>query len=173
MHLILRNATDNDLPAIVDIYNEQILHGTATFHTDPQTLDERVPWFKGLCAEAYPCIVAEISNEESEEKRTVGWCNLWHFKERAAYDATAEISLYVHKDFRGRNIGEKLLARTLEETRKQGVRFHVYCIAAVTTENTRTTKFWAEQGFELMGTIKEVGRKFGRWLDVAYYQMTL
>ncbi|TBU33237.1 toxin-antitoxin system, toxin component, GNAT family [Dichomitus squalens] len=132
MVVTFRDASEADLPAILDIYNEQILHGTATFHTEPQTLAQRA---------------------DAGSTRTVGWCNLWHYKERPAYDATAELSSYVHESLRGKGI--------LEETRKHGERFHVV-IASVTTENERTMKFWAEHGFELRGTVKEMGRKFGR-----------
>ncbi|TBU58354.1 acyl-CoA N-acyltransferase [Dichomitus squalens] len=120
----------------------------------------------------YPCLVAELVEADAGSTRTVGWCNLWHYKERPAYDATAELSLYVHESLRGKGIGAKLLERTLEETRKHGERFHVVT-ASVTTENERTMKFWAEHGFELRGTVKEVGHKFGRWLDVSYFQLTL
>ncbi|KAI0660879.1 GCN5-related N-acetyltransferase [Cubamyces menziesii] len=168
--LKIRDATELDLPAILDIYNEQILNGTATFHTVPQLPEERAKWLQDLRAENYPCIVAEMVDETSGSTRTVGWCNLWHFKERPAYDGSAELSLYVHQDFRGKGIGERLLHSLLDETRKQGDRFHTI-IASVTTENERTIKFWQKQGFELRGTLREVGRKFGRWLDVSYFQL--
>ncbi|KAI9000907.1 toxin-antitoxin system, toxin component, GNAT family [Trametes punicea] len=169
MDLAVRIATNSDLPAILDIYNEQILNGTATFHTEPQTLDERIAWLNGVRAKDYPCMVAEIT-DESGEKRTVGWCNLWHYKERPAYDGSAEISLYVHKEFRGKGIGAKLLQGLLGEVRKQGNRFHTI-IASVTAENARTVTFWQKQGFEFRGTLREVGYKFGRWLDVSYLQL--
>ncbi|KAI0352847.1 GCN5-related N-acetyltransferase, partial [Trametes cingulata] len=166
----IRDATEADLPAILDIYNDQILHGTATFHTRPQTLDERTQWLAAIRAEKYPCIVAETADEASGETRTVGWCNLGHYNPRPAYDGSAELSLYVHKDFRGKGIGEQLLQALLVEVRKQGDRFHTI-IAGVTTENERTVKFWQKQGFEHRGTLREVGRKFGRWLDVGYFQI--
>ncbi|KAI0722866.1 GCN5-related N-acetyltransferase [Earliella scabrosa] len=172
MQLNIRGTTKDDLSAILDIYNDEILNGTATFHTIPQTIAERVQWLANTQGKQYPCMVAEVMDEMTGGNRIVAYCNLWHYKERPAYDGTAELSLYVHKDFRGRGIGERLLDRTLEEARKQGDRFHTI-IAGVTTENTRTTKFWAEHGFELKGTLKEVGRKFGRWLDVSYYQLVL
>ncbi|KAI0832532.1 GCN5-related N-acetyltransferase [Trametes gibbosa] len=174
MSVQIRDATEADLQAIVDIYNDQILHGTATFHTEPQTLEERVLWLKSVQAEHYPCIVAEVAETDggdtTETKRTVGWCNLWHYNMRPAYDGSAELSLYIHKDFRGKGIGEKLLRRLLEDVREQGGRFHTI-IAGVTAENARTVNFWQKQGFELRGTLHEVGRKFGRWLDVSYFQV--
>ncbi|KAI0638291.1 GCN5-related N-acetyltransferase [Trametes polyzona] len=167
MAVNIRNTTQDDLPAILDIYNDQILHGTATFHTEPQTLEERVEWLKSVRAENYPCIIAEVM--EGTVRRTVGWCNLWHYNMRPAYDGSAELSLYIHKDLRGQGIGEKLLKQLLVEAREQGGRFHTI-IAGVTT-NARTVNFWQKQGFELRGTLREVGRKFGRWLDVSYFQI--
>ncbi|KAI9056583.1 toxin-antitoxin system, toxin component, GNAT family [Trametes sanguinea] len=170
MALNIRDATESDLPAILDIYNDQVLHGTATFHTEVLTLAERAQWLQKLRAERYPCIVAEVTDDAaSGSKRTIGWANLWHFKEKQAYDGSAELSLYVHQDFRGKGVGEKLLQSLLEETRKQGTRFHTI-ISVVTTENERTIKFWQKQGFKHCGTLREVGYKFGRWLDVAYLQ---
>ncbi|KAM5534306.1 hypothetical protein V8D89_012034 [Ganoderma adspersum] len=167
-----RDATEDDLPAILEIYNDQILNGTATFHTEPEILAERVQWLAELKARQYPCLIAELSDAETGTMRTVAWANLRHYHDRPAYAATTELSLYVHKDFQGRGIGEGLLASLLEETRKQGERFHVI-IASVTSENEGTMRFWAKHGFELRGTIKEVGRKFGRWLDVSYFQLIL
>ena len=96
----------------------------------------------------------------------------------------------MHKDCRGQRAGQKLLARILEEAKKQEGRFHVIMgmsddvlicealsdlryPAGVTTDDPRRTKFWAGQGFELRGTLKEVGKKFGKWLDVSYYQLML
>ncbi|KAI0375749.1 GCN5-related N-acetyltransferase [Pilatotrama ljubarskyi] len=181
MKLNIRDVVAEDLPAILDIYNDQILHGTATFHTVPQPLSERAEWLVRLRGESYPCIVAEVMDDSDADAsdghsrgswRTVGWCNLWHYNVRPAYAGSAELSLYIHKDFRGKGIGEKLLQAMLVEAQKQGDRFHTI-IAGVTTENTRTMNFWRKQGFELRGTLREVGRKFGRWLDVAYFQIFL
>ena len=87
MDVTFRDATEADLPAILEIYNDQILYGTATFHTEPQTLAERTEWLAALKAEQYPCLVAEISDAETGSVRTVAWCNLWHYKERPAYNA--------------------------------------------------------------------------------------
>ncbi|KAH9846931.1 GCN5-related N-acetyltransferase [Lenzites betulinus] len=174
MSVQIRNATEANLPAIIDIYNDQILHGTATFHTEPQTLEECVLWLKSVQAEHYPCIVAEVVEPEANDapgrKRTVGWCNLSHYNMRQAYDGSAELSLYIHKDFRGKGIGEKLLKRIVEDAREQEGRFHTI-IASVTTENAPTVHFWQKQGFELRGTLYQVGRKFGQWLDVSYFQI--
>ena len=80
-----RDATEADLAAIVEIYNDEITNGTATFHTVPPTVEERAQWLKNVQAEQYPCLVAEIK-DSAGSKRTVAWCNLWHYNMRQAYD---------------------------------------------------------------------------------------
>ena len=87
MDLIFRDASEADLPAIIEVYNDEILHGTATFHTEPQTLAERAAWLENVKAENYPCFIAEVEDTAIGGKRTVAWCNLWHYKERPAYNA--------------------------------------------------------------------------------------
>ncbi|OSD04351.1 GCN5-related N-acetyltransferase [Trametes coccinea BRFM310] len=167
--LKIRDATADDLPAIQDIFNDQILHSTAIFRTHLQTLEERTRWLQDLHAECYPCVVAEITNAQSGAKQTIGWANLRHFISQPPFDGSAEVSLYVHEDFRGKGVGEKLYQGLLEETRKQGTRFHTI-IAVVATENERAMKFWQKQEFKPCGTLREVGHKFGRWLDTTYLQ---
>ena len=87
MELNIRSATENDLPAILEIYNDEILHGTATFHTKPHTIQDRAEWLTALQAEHYPCLVAEVDAEGTGERRTIGWCSLGHYNPRSAYDA--------------------------------------------------------------------------------------
>ena len=84
MNITIRDTTPDDVPAIVDIYNEQILHGTATFHTQPQTVADRAKWLAELRAENYPCVVAVSS--AADGARVVGFCGLWHYNMRPAYD---------------------------------------------------------------------------------------
>ncbi|KAI1796281.1 hypothetical protein LXA43DRAFT_661444 [Ganoderma leucocontextum] len=74
MDTSFRDATEDDLPAVLEIYND-ILNGTATFHTEPQTLSKRVEWLIRLRAERYPCLVAELSDVETGAKRTVAWAS--------------------------------------------------------------------------------------------------
>ena len=87
MNLDCRDATEGDLPAILEIYNEQILNGTATFHTEPEILTERALWLAELKAGRYPCLVAELSETETGAMRTVAWASLRHYHDRPAYAA--------------------------------------------------------------------------------------
>ena len=86
MDLIFRDASEADLPAIIEVYNDEILHGTATFHTEPQTLAERTAWLENVKAENYPCLIAEVEDTATGGKRTVAWCNLGRYNVRQAYD---------------------------------------------------------------------------------------
>lgn len=86
MDLTIRDTTEGDLQAIVDIYNDQIANASATFHTEPQTVADRTKWLADTQAEQYPCIVAEATDEATGEKRVVGFCSLWHYNPRQAYD---------------------------------------------------------------------------------------
>lgn len=90
MNLNFRDATEDDLLAILEIYNDEILNGTATFHTKPDTLAERAQWLAELKAEQYTCLVAELSGAETGTMRTVAWANLRHYHDRPAYAARVD-----------------------------------------------------------------------------------
>ncbi|OJT10216.1 Dolichyl pyrophosphate Glc1Man9GlcNAc2 alpha-1,3-glucosyltransferase [Trametes pubescens] len=176
MELNIRNATESDLPAIIDIYNDQILHGTATFHTEPQTLEERTKWLKDVRAENYPCIVAEVVDDAHATggTRTVGWCNLGHYNMRPAYDGSAELSLYIHKDFRGKGIGEKLLQRMFEEARLQGGRFHVIIALDYPPFFAYFEKLLSIPAYLVDPRIVDLNNlNYGAWSVIAYQRTTV
>ncbi|MCH8200826.1 MAG: N-acetyltransferase, partial [Chloroflexi bacterium] len=106
MSTTVRSATEADVPAILDIYNEAILHSTATFDIEPQTLDERLQWFRET-RPPHCVIVAE------EEGRVVGWGCLRGFRTKVAYRFTAEDSVYIHEEHRGRGVGSLLLGELI------------------------------------------------------------
>lgn len=159
----IRRAARADVPAIRDIYNEAILNSTATFDTEPKTLEERWQWFDSH-GERYPIIVAEMQGE------VVGWASLSKWSERPAYDITAETSFYVKTGFRGCGIGRKLKLATIEEARR--LQFHSL-IARVVEGSEQSLYLNNEAGFVHVGTLKQVGRKFGKLLDVHILQKIL
>ena len=159
----VRPATLDDVAAITDIYNEAILTTTATFDIEPRTIDERTDWFTRY-PERFAVLVAEL------EGRVVGWTSLRPWSERAGYNDTAETALYVHSDFRSRGIGRRLKLDLIEEAKRQG--FHAL-IVRVTTDSSASIKLNQAAGFTLVGTLKEVGRKFDRLLDVHIMQKIL
>jgi L-amino acid N-acyltransferase YncA len=159
----IRRATVDDLPAITEIYNEAILTTTATFDTEPKSLDERSQWFAAH-DDRHPVLVAAVRGH------VVGWGALTKWSERPAYDGTAETSFYVKAEHRGQGVGRRLKAATIEEARRLG--FHTL-IARVAQESTASLHLNLSAGFSHVGTLKEVGFKFGRYLDVHILQKML
>lgn len=161
--LNIRRAVVADIDAITEIYNEAILTTTATFDLEPKTREDRLQWFADH-GDRHPILVAEWSGN------VVGWACLNPWKPRAAYDNTAESSFYVKEEYRGRRIGRKLKRAIIEEARRLG--FHVL-IAGAAEGSDASMHLNESFGFEVVGTFKKVGRKFGRDLDVTYFQMFL
>jgi L-amino acid N-acyltransferase len=159
----IRTAEIEDLGSITEIYNEAILTTTATFDVEPKTPAERLEWFRSH-GERYPILVALFGGE------VVGWASLSRFSDRPAYDETAETSFYVKAEFRGQGIGRALKAAIIAEARRLG--FHAL-LARVAEGSDESLHLNASFGFVHVGTLKEVGRKFGRRLDVRLMQLLL
>ena len=163
MSLLIRKAESADVEAITAIYNEAILTTTATFDLEPKTVAERRAWLDSHDGR-HPVLVAV------KDGRVVGWACLSRWSDRPAYDDTAETSFYVHSAFRGQGIGRSLKAAILDEAR--GLGFHSL-IARVAEESGASYHLNESLGFTYVGTLKEVGRKFGRLLDVHIFQKML
>ena len=157
----IRPAIESDIFAITDIYNEAILNTTATFDTETKSVDDRLAWFRNH-DNKHPIIVAEI------EGRIVGWGSLSRWSERVAYDTTAEASVYVHVDYRQKGIGKQLLEVLILEGERVGLHS---IISRVTSENEVSMRLNEIFQFEKVGILKEVGRKFDRFLDVHIMQV--
>lgn len=161
--IVIRRANLADVEAITGIYNEAILTTTATFDTEPKSVDERTQWLQSH-DERHPVLVAEA------EGLVVGWASLTRWSERKAYDETAETSFYVQASHRGRGIGRKLKSAIIKEARR--LRFHTL-IARIAEGSQESIHLNESAGFVHVGTLKEVGRKFGRLLDVHIMQLVL
>jgi len=159
----IRRAELADTPAIADIYNEAILTTTATFDIEPKSVEERTQWLQSH-DERHPVLVAVVDG------RVVGWASLTRWSERRAYDDTAETSFYVLSTHRGRGIGRKLKDAIIEEARR--LRYHTL-IARVAEGSRESIHLNESAGFVHVGTLKEVGRKFGRLLGVHIMQKML
>lgn len=160
---IIRRAELGDAAAIADIYNEAILTTTATFDTELKSVEERTQWLQSH-DDRHPVLVAVV------EGKTVGWAGLTVWSDRSAYDDAAETSFYVHSAYRGRGIGRKLKEAIIEEARR--LRFHTL-IARITAGSCESVHLNESAGFVHVGTLKEVGRKFGKLLDVHIMQKML
>jgi L-amino acid N-acyltransferase YncA len=158
--LSIRPATSADLKAITDIYNQAILNTTATFDTTPKTIKEQKAWFVEH-GDRYPILVAQ------QDGTIVGWASLSAWSDRCAYSATAEISLYVREDCRGQGIGRQLSLAIIQAGQDAGL--HTV-IARMAEGNDASVHLAESLGFEYIGVMKEVGRKFGRLLDVYLMQ---
>ena len=161
--LTIRLATAADLGAINAIYNHYVLSSTCTYQTEPETDEARAAWFGGHGAK-HPITVAERSAE------IVGWGSLSRFHARAAYGRTVENSVYVRHDQQRRGIGRALLADLIARARE--LEYHTI-IAGIDANQAGSVALHAAAGFERVALLKEVGFKFGRWLDVIYMQLIL
>ncbi len=160
---LIRPATEADLPAILDIYNEQVLNSTATFDVEPRSLAAQREWVKQF-APPYVLLVAEEAGE------VVAWGCLHPYHTRPAYRFTTEDSVYVHQDHRGRGVGRLILARLVETGRDNG--FHSI-MAGMSEGNEASVRLHASFGFTEVGIEREVGYKFECWLDVTWMQLML
>ena len=156
----IRIATLEDLEAIIRIYNEAIVNTTATFDTKPKEVKEQTRWFKSH-GTSYPIIVA------LKKDRIVGWAALSPWSDRSAYSGTAEISVYVEKEHRGLGIG-KILVKTILQKGNASA-FHTI-IARIAENNRRSVCMFESVGFRHIGVMKEVGKKFGKLIDVYLMQ---
>jgi len=159
----IRPATLADVPAITDIYNEAILTTTASFDIDVKTVGDRTQWFHSH-DERHPVLVAVVDD------KVVGWASLTRWSDKRAYDDTAETSFFVHSTYRGRGIGRKLKEAIIEEARR--LRFHAL-IARIAETSGESIHLNESAGFVHVGTLKEVGRKFDKLLNVHIMQKIL
>lgn len=160
----VRRACREDCPSILSIYNEAVRTTTASYDLEPRTMEHRLSWFDDHARDDYPVFVAEESGV------VVGWSSLSRYHDRYGYRFTCENSIYVAAAHRGRGIGALLLAPLIDGARERGL--HVI-IAVIDASNEASLRLHGRFGFEKVGHFREVGHKFGRWLDVAYLQRTL
>jgi len=160
MHMHIRDARAADAAAIAEIYNHAVLTTTASFDIEPKSVEDRARWLAGR-SPLHPVIVAEVDGI------VVGWGALSPYSERPAYSATVEVSVYVAESYRG-NGGGRALTRVLIE-RAHLAELHVL-LARICTENMASIAMVRSIGFTEAGTMHEVGRKFGRWLDVVTWE---
>jgi L-amino acid N-acyltransferase YncA len=161
----VRPVADGDAEDIRAIYNPEVLESTVTFDLVPRTLDEQLAWQHERSG-AHAVLVA-IDDATGE---LLGYASLSGYKTRAAYATTVEDSVYIRRDQQGRGVGKLLLAELLAVATAHG--FHAV-MARIVGGHDASIALHARLGFEIVGTEREVGRKFGRWLDVVVMQKLL
>jgi L-amino acid N-acyltransferase YncA len=164
MGLRVRPATDLDAEAIRGIYNPEVLDSTVTFDLVPRTLEEQLAW-QHRRGGAHVVLVAV-----DDADQVVGYGSLSPYKDRAAYATTVEDSVYVARDRQGQGVGRLLLTELVATGTAHG--FHSM-VARIVGGHDASIRLHAGLGFEIIGTEREVGRKFGRWLDVVLMQKLL
>ena len=161
--MTIRRAADSDLEAVNRIYNLEIETGTATWDLEPWTTEQRRAWFAGH-DELTPVLVAEVDGE------VAGFAYVMLVSAKAGWRFTREDSIYIDERYRGRRIGDRLLAALLDVMRELGVRL---VIASITSSNEASIRLHAKYGFEAMGEMRNAGHKFGQWMNTTYMQVDL
>jgi phosphinothricin acetyltransferase len=157
-----RLATPADAEAIQEIYNREVTGSTVTFDMVPRSSEEQLAWLREHRG-AHPAIVAV-----NDDGTVTGFGSLSPYRSRPAYSTTVEDSVYVHPSFRGLGAGRLLLA---ELVRLAGIHGFHTIMARIVGGHEVSIALHRNCGFELVGVEREVGRKFGRWLDVALMQL--
>ena len=161
--IVIRPAAEADLEAVNRIYNAEIDFGLATWDTLPWTLDQRREWFADH-DEMNPLLVAELAGE------VIGFAYVTPVSKKHGWRFTREDTIYIEERFRGRGVGDRLLAALLERLREIGVRL---VIASITSSNAASIRLHRKYGFEVIGEMKNAGYKFGQWLNTTYMQVDL
>ena len=161
--MTIRDALASDAPELMRIYNREVLETTATLDAEPRTLEEQVRWLAER-SRGHAVIVAEI------DETVAGFASLSPFKDRAAYRPTVGNSIYVHPDYQRMGVGRSLMTEIIQRARLHG--FHSI-IARIADGNVGSIALHTSFGYDVVGVEQEVGRKFGRWLDVTEMQLML
>lgn len=151
--------------AILDIFNEAIANSTALYDYRPRPPESMAAWFESKAAGRFPVIGAVGESDE-----LLGFASYGTFRAWPAYKYSVEHSVYVHRDHRGAGIGQALMQQLVSAAIEQ--QFHVM-IGGIDAANAASIRLHERQGFTHAGTIRQAGFKFGRWLDLAFYQLTL
>lgn len=160
----MRLAVYDDAEAIREIYNREVTGSMVTFDLVPRSLQDQRAWLDAH-AGAHPAVVAVDS-----EQRVVGFGSLTTYRDRPAYSTTVEDSVYVHHDHRGKQVGRAVLQELIRLATVHG--FHSM-MARIVGGHEASIALHEKCGFGLVGVEREVGRKFGKWLDVAVMQLLL
>jgi len=157
----IRRGEARDVPGIVEIINHYILHTAITFDVEPYTVETRMPWFGQFVHDGrHQLFVAE------REGRVRGWACSGPFRAKAAYETTAEASVYTAPGEGGRGLGTRLYGQLFEALAGQDLR---RLAAGITLPNEASVRLHERMGFTRVGVFPENGRKLGRYWDVAWY----
>lgn len=161
---MIRDATEKDLPAIRDIYNDAVRNTTAIWNEQPVDLANRLAWFNARQAQGYPILVA-VENDE-----VTGYSSFGDWRPFEGFRYSVEHSVYVRNDQRGKGLGPRLMQVLIERARSAG---KYVMVAAIESGNQASIRLHERLGFVTTGQMLQVGIKFGRWLDLTFMQLAL
>ena len=161
----IRAATEADIPEIQSIYAHHVLTGTGTFEEVPPSVEEMTERFATVVGHGWSWLVA------TDATGVLGFAYYTQFRDRSAYRFCVEDSVYVREDVRGQGVGKALVVRLIEDATARGMRQMIAVIGD--SENTGSIGVHASLGFQMAGTLRSAGVKFGRWLDVVSMQRPL
>ena len=164
MPIIIRDVKKADAAALLTIYNDAVVHTTSVWTEEPRTLEAQNQWLEEKRMSGRPVLVAE------EQGAVLGFCSYGPFRSWPGYRHTVENMIYVAPDHRGKGVGSQLLGPLIERAREQ--QLHAI-VAGIEAANTVSLKLHEKHGFVHVGQLKEVGTKFGRWLDLVFLQRIL
>ncbi len=161
----IRPAVEADIPEIQSIYAHHVLTGTGSFEEEPPPVEEMFARYHKIVDRGWTWLVA------IDATGILGYAYFSQFRDRSAYRFTVENSVYVREDVRGQGVGKALVARLIEDATTRGFRQMIAVIGD--SDNVGSIGVHATLGFQMVGTMKAVGVKFGRWLDVVTMQRAL
>jgi phosphinothricin acetyltransferase len=164
VEIVIRDVSETDAARIAEIYGHHVLHGTASYEVEPPSVTETIEKIRRIKARGWPFLVAEAEGD------VAGYAYATQFRDRAAYRFTAEDSIYVDVQRMGAGIGKALLQALMKRSSAGGFRTMVAVIGGA---EPGSIGLHAGLGFVEVGRLKQVGFKFGRWLDSVYMQLEL
>ncbi len=159
--MLIRDATDADLPQILALYNDVVATTTAIYEERPSTLEERQAWLEERRRRGFPVLVADSGDE------VLGFSSFGEWRSRSGYRFTVEHTVHVRADRRRRGAGRTLVEALFPRAAALGM--HVM-IALIDSQATASCRLHERLGFEPVGTFRQVARKFDRWLDLVAMQ---
>lgn len=160
---LIRPAQQQDLPVLLAIYNHEILNGVATFDLQPKSLAERQSWFDEHNKNNHPLLVAEQDGE------VLGYTSLSRYAEKAAYNSTVELSVYIAPSARRQGIASQLMLAVIDLAKKDNATHLI--VSLITGTNQTSISLHQKFGFNKVGTLHQVGYKHQQFLDVHIYEL--
>ena len=165
MDYSIKPCDEAQLPEMLEMFNDAIINTTSVYDYKPRTMEFMVDWYNSKLKGGYPLIgLFDIHDN------LLGFGTYGSFRSRPAYKYSIEHSIYVRNDMRGRGYGKVLLKEIIAQAIRND--YHVI-VGGIDSDNAISISFHEKMGFEFSGIIKHAGYKFGKWLDLSFYQLIL